>query len=243
MTTEINFSIILPTLNEKENIRSLIPDIIKLAIPAFEIIVVDDGSSDGTREAVLDLKKSYEGIVLISRDNEKGYASAIRRGVEVARGEFVVWLDCDYSHPPELIEDMISYLARYDADIVVASRFLPTSKDLTYKGSRVVFFQKVLSRCLSCLCRLLFYNEITDYTSGYICIRKKIIPNTMGIYGDFFMELVIRCLDSKLRYFEIPYVSPPRKHGKSKTGTSYIEIIFTGRLYLIAMLRLFFRRK
>ena len=243
MISETNLSVILPTLDEKENIQYLIPDIMSLNLPKIEILVIDDGSIDGTREMVLELKDTYKDLVLIARDSEKGYASAIKKGIKEAKGNYIVWLDCDYSHPPELISIMLDCIERNDLDIVVASRFLPTSRDLTSQGSHVVYFQKILSRCLSRLCGILFYKKITDYTSGYICIRKKKIPETVGVYGDFFMELVVRCIDANLKYFEIPYVSPPRKYGRSKTGTTYWEIIVTGRLYLKAIIRLLFRTK
>ena len=241
MTTKIRLSIILPTLNESENIKSLIPDILSLNLPTTEILVIDDGSDDGTRETVCNLKTSFDNLSLIARDSEKGYASAIRRGIKEAKGDLVVWLDCDYSHPPELINKMLIEIESKNLDVVVASRFLPDSRDFTAQGSHIVLFQKKLSKFLSNLCQWLFHKKITDYTSGYICIRRIKVPETAGVYGDFFMELVVRCLDANLKYSEVSYISPPRKYGLSKTGTTYWEIIRTGRLYLKGILRLLFR--
>src|SRR3989344_7640290 len=117
-------SVILPTYNEKGNIVKLINSILS-NVKNCEIMVVDDNSPDLTWKDVQKIKK--KNVKLIRRIKEKGLASAISRGIEESKGNVIVWMDCDLSHPPSLIPELVKKLNKYD--IAVASRYVNGGAD------------------------------------------------------------------------------------------------------------------
>ncbi len=100
----------MPTFNEAGNIEELILRVTKVLKKDFEIIVVDDNSPDGTAKAVKKLQKGKPFLRLVVRKNERGLPSAIRKGIDEAKGEIVSWFDCDLSMPPEKLPEMIAAL-------------------------------------------------------------------------------------------------------------------------------------
>ena len=134
-------------------------------------------------------------------------------------------MDCDLSHPPELLTAMYDYCTWMNADCVLASRYLPSSIDKTHQGKLFIKIHKLLSFMLNKICQFLI-SQITDYTSGYIMVHRKRLETIdySGDYGEYFMELCGN-LKPKMLHFEVPFYSPPRKHGQSKTAT-HILVFF-----------------
>src|SRR5215472_6760889 len=111
-------SIIVPTLNEEENIASLVSQITACAVPFREILFVDDNSTDATRERIRALASRHP-IRLIEQDGTKfGLAAAIMSGARAAQGEVLLVMDADLSHPPERIKDLLAPLFEGTADLV-----------------------------------------------------------------------------------------------------------------------------
>lgn len=106
-----NYSIILPTYNERDNLPIciyLIDEVFKNNDLQYEVIVVDDNSPDGTADVARTLRKHYPSLRLLCREGKLGLGTAYAAGLEYARGEFVILMDCDLSHHPKFISDMIS---------------------------------------------------------------------------------------------------------------------------------------
>src|SRR5437867_504737 len=117
-------SIIVPTLNEEENIAPLVSQITACAVPFREILFVDDRSTDATRAKIRALERSHP-IRLIEQDGaDVGLAGAIMSGARAAEGEILVVMDADLSHPPERIKDLLAPLFAGTADLVVGSRYI-----------------------------------------------------------------------------------------------------------------------
>src|SRR5206468_12010421 len=117
-------SIIVPTLNEEENIVPLVSQITACAISFREILFVDDHSTDGTRTEIRALEGSHP-IRLIDQDGaDVGLAGAIMVGARAAEGEILLVIDADLSHPPERINDLLAPLFAGTADLVVGSRYI-----------------------------------------------------------------------------------------------------------------------
>src|ERR1700746_556495 len=117
--TENPASIIVPTLNEEQNILPLVSEIIACAVPFREILFVDDHSTDGTRDKIRALARS-QPIRLIDQDGAgPGLAGAIMSGARAARGEILLVMDADLSHPTERIKDLVAPLLSGTADIVI----------------------------------------------------------------------------------------------------------------------------
>ena len=158
-------SMIIPTYNEKENIEQIIERIFKVYDDNKidgEVIVVDDNSPDGTWKIVQDMKNpKYK---LIRRIDEKGLASALARGIAEAKGNIIVWLDCDLGIPPEDIPRLVEKLDKYD--VVIGSRYVKGGKDLRSKlriaysfvldGFANWFFEQLKPRYLTSVTHFLF---------------------------------------------------------------------------------------
>ena len=246
----MSYSIILPTVNEQGHIVNLIHKIIKNfknKSNKFEIIIVDDNSTDGT---VISIKKSFtknKKIKVFKRLNKKkSLPKSISLGISKSKYENIIWLDADFQHPPEYIKLFLKYSKKYD--VVFFSRFLKKSiryfdikpKAKEFNENQSVFFNK--------MCNLFFYKDITDYTSGYICIKKKVLKNysLTGYYVEYFISLILYCKKKNLKILELPFKESIRKTGYSKTlGKNKIHYLFICLNYFLIlfkniMLKIFF---
>ena len=172
----MSYSVILPTLNEAGHIIQLANKIFETLLKTnekFEIIIVDDSSTDKTPELCKELEKEKENIFFFSRSGQKkNLAESINLGIQKSKYNNIIWLDADFQHPPEYIFSFHKYINEYD--IIIFSRFLNESKryfeDDKFKKeineNQSVMFNKI--------CRLFLYKDISDYTSGFICIKKYI---------------------------------------------------------------------
>ena len=126
----MSYSVILPTLNEKGHIISLIKNIaniFKKIKCEYEIIVVDDNSTDGTIDLVKKYLKNLRNLKLFVRKNKKkNLANSINYGISRSRYKFIIWLDADFQHPPKYIKMLIKTLKK--SDVVICSRFLKNSR-------------------------------------------------------------------------------------------------------------------
>ena len=226
-------SLILPTYNEKENIEYMIRSIFQHVKGDVEIIVVDDNSEDRTWEVVKKMKNKK--VKLIRRMDERGIVSAIDRGIKNAKGDIVGWMDCDRSHHPKYLPQMIKEL-KSGYDVVVASRYVKGGKDTR------PFFRRITSILINALASITL-GRILDYTSGFIVMRKKIFRNVSFPkkgYGEYFIELIYKCRKRGYKIKEIPYTNPDRIYGDSKTADSKFILFKYGIQYVIKILKLRF---
>jgi len=233
-------SIILPTLNEQENlplIVALIVDEFHTRIKEeFEIIVVDDNSQDGTRQAFQDLKDVYGDVKMemILRPGKLGLGTAYRDGLKSVKGEFVVLMDADLSHNPAYISEMMVRKQKAsNADVVSGTRYKP--------GGGVVGW--TLTRCIvsagaNVLGQLLTGVPASDFTGSFRLYRKsvldKVIPQ-MNCKGYVFqLEAMVLSSRAGFKIVEVPIVFADRVFGETKLGPQeFIE-------YLKGLVRLIF---
>ena len=229
-------SVILPSYNERENIEEAIDRISKsLGNQLLEIIVVDDDSPDETWSLVKEL--NHEKVILIHRKEDKGLASALAAGVEKSNGEIVVWLDCDLGIPPEEIKHLIQHLNIYDVSI--GSRYVENGSDSRAKW--ITFSSSLVNY----LAQLMLSNEVKDYTSGFIALKRKVADhikiNPQG-FGEYHIEFVFRCIQEKYKIIEIGYAYGNRKGGVSKSTDNILVFIKLGTNYLKKLIYLFFKK-
>lgn len=236
-------SVILPTYNEKDNIGPLIRDVFLHVGKDAEIIVVDDDSPDGTWREVEELAKSQNNLSLLRRINKKGLVSAINDGIAMAKGEIVIWMDCDLSMPPIKIKDL---LARIDQgyDAAVASRFVKGGGVEIITESQDNILSYLLSLALNSFIQKVLGFSFKDYTSGFIAIKKQILVGIplKGDYGEYFIDLMYRTMKKGFKVIEIPYLCKARQKGVSKTGTNIFQYLKRGRKYIGVTLRLKFSK-
>jgi len=226
-------SVILPTYNERENIKKLIGAILKAVKQPLEIIVVDDDSPDGTWEIVQGMSNKNKRIKLLRRTGERGLAASIADGISMSKGGILVWMDCDFSHPPALIPKLIEGLENYD--ISVASRYAMGGKD------ERKFFRALMSRVINLFANILLGFYVKDYTSGFIAIKRRVLGKAMFSrdgYGEYFIELLYRSHKNGFKINEVPYVFKERESGKSKTSMHAYSIFLHVIRYLTKVLKL-----
>ena len=252
----IELTIILPTINEGENIRYLIPNLFKTVgqhVNGLEVIVVDDGSTDITRVVVAELSARYQSVSAIFRtSSEKSLPGSIQTGIDAAVGELVVWMDADGSMTPEVVVNLLKawkMKPQNEATVVIASRFVsggglkgsdtsgstPLHKvirnlHLSEDSLLAVFLSWILNRTFS----LVLDHCCVDVTSGFILAPKSVLSShrLSGVYGDYFPRLMYKMHKNGIKIIEIPYIILVRTSGESKTGTTVIQILRSGVPYL-----------
>ena len=163
-------SIILPTLNESGHIESLIQNILKNTKSYNrEIIVVDDNSSDGTISILKKLQKQKK-INFILRLGKKSLRKSIQTGINKSKGNIICWMDADFSHHPKYLPQIINAVIFGGFDVAVNVRNF-------YKRKDNRFLHGSLSLVLNISLRILLFYKFKDYTSGFICIKKKLFPS------------------------------------------------------------------
>ena len=240
MNNENSYSVILPTLNEAGHINSLIKDISnnfeKFNIE-YEIIIVDDNSIDGTVEKILEIK-NLNIIIHKRKGKKKSLVNSLNEGINLANKDNIIWMDADYSHPPNYIEQFIK-LKNNNLDLIVCSRFLKDSVRYYSNKNLKPIGIDILSFILNKICQKILFNDFTDYTSGYICIKKNLIKDNKlkGYYGDYFINLITNCKVKDYKILEIPFVEKDRASGQSKTTGSKINFLIKCYFYIYQLFK------
>jgi len=225
-------SIILPTYKEKDNIVELIQTIFGVLQPHnldFEVVVVDDNSSDGTAETVRQNFGDNGRVKLFVRATERGLATAIRYGIERSQGDILVFMDTDFNHDPAIIPQMIKFLEYYD--IIIGSRFVMA-------GGMQDHFRQFSSLIYNYGIRILFGTPVHDNLSGFFAIcRDKLTALDLDQiyygYGDYFIRLLMVAHKRGYRMLEIPVFYRLRLHGHSKTQFLSIFMQYTRALFML----------
>ena len=203
-------SIILPTYNEAENIKIIIPKLYELFVDKDiqgEIIIVDDDSPDGTATEAQKLIKEYPVRVHV-RKNERGLSKAVIKGLELAKGDICVVMDADLSHPVEKIPAMIRPILADRCDVTIGSRYLDGGG-----WEKFSLLREIVSKTAGFLARGV--TTLTDPTSGFMAIRKSIINEIRldPLGWKIVLEVAVR---ANPRIREVPIMFAERKKGESK---------------------------
>jgi dolichol-phosphate mannosyltransferase len=212
----MRLSIVVPTYNESENIIILIEKLTNvLSNVAFEIIVVDDDSPDGT--ALLVSKLNRSNIQIIVRQGKRGLSSAVIEGIERAKGEYVLVMDADLQHDEGIVPEMLALLEGKNLDIVVGSRYA--------HGGGVGEFSKLrskVSEIATSLANKFIGLTINDPLSGFFIVKRSyVLPILDSLSGKGFKILLDIILSSsgKPKIGEVPYIFKTRLAGKSKLNS------------------------
>jgi dolichol-phosphate mannosyltransferase len=224
-----SISIIVPTLNEEENVEPLVTQITACAVPFREILFVDDHSTDSTRDRIRTLATDHP-IRLIEQDgSDPGLAAAIMLGARAAEGEILLVMDADLSHPPERIKDLLAPLLVGSADLVIGSRYVTGGSTPGWP-----LWRRVLSRAGALAAYPL--TGVHDSMCGFFAITRsqllELAPPPSGFKIVF--ETIVHS-NGALCVREIPIVFHDRTRGKSKMSLG-VALRFSLR-WLRAMLR------
>ena len=217
-------SIILPTLNEVDNISSIIKKIVNLSGNfLIEIIVVDDASTDGTTSLVKKLSQEDNRIRLINRYDRNGLSSAIKEGTLSASGDVIAVMDTDGQHQVESLYEAIEELLVTDKDLIIGSRFLNSSlirglSDNRKKGSSIANSLAKFSLSRE-------YSKLTDIMSGFIVFKSQTVlklVERIDVNGFKFLYELLSVSKGTLDCNEIPLNFMPRKFGESKLDIAIV---------------------
>ena len=221
-------AIIMPTLNERDNIQPLVDRIAQsIDFPEWEAIFVDDNSSDGTADEVRRVSRRNPRVRVIQRIGRSGLASAVIEGACSTSATYIAVMDADHQHDPVLINAMVKAIEKGEADVCVASRFIDgasaggLSSQAREKGSR---FANKVTACLTGA-------KMTDPMSGYFAMKadtfRSLAPNLSGIGFKILLDL-LACAKPRLRVKEFPLTFTKRLHGDSKLDRAVIFEFMVG---------------
>lgn len=222
--------VIIPTYNEIENIEKMIRTVFELP-RAFELLIVDDGSPDGTANKVKELQKEYSGNLHIEeRKGKLGLGTAYIHGFKWALARdynFIFEMDCDFSHNPK---DLVRLLEACEkgADLSVGSRYCKGGKVSNWPIGRIL-----MSYFASVYVRLILWIPVKDTTAGFKCY-KRIVLETIELDKVRFMgyafqiEMKYRAYKKGFKIVEVPIMFTDRVLGVSKMSTKIFKEAFLG---------------
>jgi len=208
-------SLIVPTYKEAENLPFLFQEVNQVAnqFLAFECIIVDDNSQDGTDALIIAAKKKYPWLKLIERKNERGLSSAAIAGFNQAENELLVCMDADMSHPASAIPALIQAFDSPAVKFVLASRFIAGASIYEEWG----LFRRLNSWLATQLAKI--FANVSDPMSGFFALRKKDYLNTDPLNPIGYkigLELIVKGHFKNIK--EVPIHFSERYKGKSKLG-------------------------
>ncbi|MCX6344118.1 MAG: glycosyltransferase family 2 protein [Armatimonadetes bacterium] len=218
----MKLSVIIPCYNEIAHIAALVDAVEELAMPK-EIIVVDDGSTDGTTEIVEEFGRSKRIIAHLSKTNF-GKGAAIRTGLEYVTGDIVVIQDADLEYDPRQIPMLIAPIADGSADVVYGSRFRGS-----IQGMRPA--NRIANYLLAWMANILYRAHITDEATCYKAFRTDILKslNLKCVRFEFCPEVTAKVRKRGINIFEVPidYVGRTTLKGKKIKLTDAFEAVWT----------------
>lgn len=225
--------VIIPTYNEKENIRDILAHVLGLQ-PEFHVLVVDDGSPDGTAGIVKQIQDGTPGRVhLIERSGKLGLGTAYIAGFKwaLANGySFIFEMDADFSHDPDDLVRLYAACADGGADMSVGSRYVKGGGVSDWAWDRVM-----LSWCASLYVRTVLWLGVHDTTAGFVCYRASTLQalpldEVRFIGYAFQIEMKYRVNLAGLKISEVPITFKDRLKGKSKMSSSIFKEAILGVL-------------
>lgn len=222
--------VIIPTFNEKENIESMVRKVFSLE-GDFHLLIVDDGSPDGTANIVKDLQKIFpEKLHLLERSGKLGLGTAYITGFKWCMEnnyEFIFEMDCDFSHNPENLIDLYEAVSSGNYDLSIGSRYVKGGSVKNWPLNRIL-----LSYFASVYVRFITWMPVADTTAGFVCYHRRIFDKMdldkiqfKGYAFQIEMKFATWKLGFKIK--ECPITFTDRVYGESKmSGGIFKEAIF-----------------
>jgi dolichol-phosphate mannosyltransferase len=222
--------VIIPTYNELDNIREIITAVMDLDVP-FHVLIIDDGSPDGTANIVKELQVKWpESLFMIEREGKLGLGTAYIRGFQYAREngyDYVFEMDADFSHNPKDLVTLYNACANGVADMAIGSRYIGGVNVVNWPIGRVL-----MSYFASTYVRLITGIPIMDTTAGFKCYHKNVLttidPEKIRFIGYAFqIEMKFTAWKHGFRIAEVPIIFTDRTKGVSKMSKGiFREAVF-----------------
>ena len=223
--------VIIPTYNEKENIAAIIDAVLALPNP-FDILVIDDGSPDGTAAIVKEKQQQYNNRIFIEeREGKLGLGTAYILGFRWA-GEhgydFILQMDADFSHNPKDLQRLYSACFHNEVDLAIGSRYVKHGKIKNWPVDRML-----LSYFASLYVRLVTWLPVKDTTAGFVCYRRRVLEKLdleqiQFVGYAFQVEMKFAVWKSGFKIIEVPITFIDRLHGTSKMSMNIFREALLG---------------
>lgn len=201
----------MPVYNEKDTIEEIISRVLKVGL-ADELIVVDDGSVDGTRDILGQLADTVPQLRLILHDKNQGKGAAVRSGIGAAQADLILIQDADLEYDPRDYPKLLEPIDEGQADVVYGSRFLGGARRST------MFWHMVANRMLTFMTNVLYNSILSDMETGYKLFRRDMLVQ-IPLHArrfDFEPEVTAKLLKRRARIFEVPITFNPREYEEGK---------------------------
>ena len=206
----MNLSVVIPVYNEVDNIGEILKRVQSLKL-ANEIIVVDDGSTDGTRALLTELD-GKKNVRVILHEYNQGKGAAVVTGLRAAQGDLLLIQDADLEYDPRDYPELVKPINEDIADVVYGSRFLGGPRRVA------MYWHMIANRMLTAMTNILYDTILTDMETGYKVFRRGVIDG-MTIHAkrfDFEPEFTAKILKRRYRIFEVPITFNPRDYSQGK---------------------------
>jgi glycosyltransferase involved in cell wall biosynthesis len=206
----MNISVLVPVYNEVKTLQEIIRRVTATGLPS-EILIIDDGSTDGSRELLNEMNGN--GLVrVVFHEKNQGKGAAVRTGIQNACGDVILIQDADLEYDPRDYPSLFKPLEEGIADVVYGSRFLG--------GPRrpILFWNMLANKILTLTTNILYNNILTDMETGYKVFRSKVVED-MPLYSrgfEFEPEFTAKILKRKVRIYEVPISFNPRDYSEGK---------------------------
>ena len=224
-------SFLVPAYNEAATIVEVLDRVSRLDLEK-QIVVEDDGSTDGTGDRVEDWRRERDGVVLVRQEN-RGKGAAVRAAIPHADGDICVIQDADLEYDPADVPALIGPILRGSADVVFGSRLSGGKPQRVY-----MFWHLVGNRFLSMLTNVLFNTTLSDMETGYKAFRTEILRSLDLRQDDFGIEpeITAKICKRKLRVYELPIAYYGRTYAEGKKitwrdGFKAIRVLLSVRLF------------
>lgn len=225
--------VIIPTYNEIENINRMVEKVFTLPVENLDLLIIDDGSPDGTAAEVRRLQAIYPGLHMVERSGKLGLGTAYIAGFRWAleRGyDYICEMDCDFSHNPDDLAKLVAACSTGGADMAIGSRYVTGVNVVNWPMGRVI-----MSYYASAYVRTVLRMPVRDCTAGFVCFSSKVLETIdlnnirMKGYG-FQIEMKYSAFRLGFKVKEVPIIFTDRTEGTSKMSGGIFGEAFWGVL-------------
>jgi len=207
----MTLSVVIPVYNERNTVETLLARVQSTGL-ADEIVVIDDGSGDGTRDLLQQIASRTPGLRLILQPRNLGKGAAVRAGIQAATGDLILIQDADLEYDPRDYPTLLAPILDGRAEVVYGSRFLGGARRST------MFWHMVANQLLTLMTNILYNSILTDMETGYKLFRREVIqalPLRSSRF-DIEPEITAKLLKRRVRVFEVAISFNPREYSEGK---------------------------